>query len=164
MPRRCIGGVDVWLHAFFDLDTRWRWVVSFTSWPLYSQGKSSWYPLDRRLGGPQSRSGRGSEEENSQPLSGFEPPSVQPVAHRCTTELLDFILIDRSAKSVTEKYMSVICPAYSKAQSWKTRTLGSRIRILRRARLHFRSFLFKSHYDWRSVSQSVSLPRPQAPL
>jgi len=26
---------------------------------LYSQGKSPWYPLDRRLGGPQSRSGHG---------------------------------------------------------------------------------------------------------
>jgi hypothetical protein len=25
------------------------------------QGKSPWYPLDRRLGGPQSRSGRGGE-------------------------------------------------------------------------------------------------------
>jgi hypothetical protein len=29
-------------------------VVSFTPQPLYSQGKSSRYPLDRRLGGPQS--------------------------------------------------------------------------------------------------------------
>jgi hypothetical protein len=33
-------------------------VVSFTPWPLYSQGKSTWY-LDRRLGGSQSRSGHG---------------------------------------------------------------------------------------------------------
>jgi hypothetical protein len=31
-----------------------------------SQGKSPWYPLDRRLDGSQSRSGR-SEEKNSQP-------------------------------------------------------------------------------------------------
>jgi hypothetical protein len=27
-------------------------VVSFTLWPLYSQAKNPWYPLDRRLGGP----------------------------------------------------------------------------------------------------------------
>jgi hypothetical protein len=27
-----------------------------------------WYPLDRRLGGPQCRSGRGGEEKNSQTL------------------------------------------------------------------------------------------------
>jgi len=27
-------------------------VVSFTPWPLCPQGKSPWYPLDRRLVGP----------------------------------------------------------------------------------------------------------------
>jgi hypothetical protein len=43
-------------------------VVSFTPWPLYSQVKSPWYPLDRRLGGPQSRSGRGGEEKHSHTL------------------------------------------------------------------------------------------------
>jgi hypothetical protein len=43
--------------------------------------------MDRRMGGPQSRSGRGGEEINSQPLSGLEPPIIQPVAQRYTTEL-----------------------------------------------------------------------------
>jgi len=33
--------------------------------------------LDRRLGGPQSRSGRGGEKINSQPMPGLEPPIVQ---------------------------------------------------------------------------------------
>jgi len=33
-----------------DLGTRWRWVVSFTLPLLQPQGKSPWYPLDRRLG------------------------------------------------------------------------------------------------------------------
>jgi hypothetical protein len=42
------------------------------------QGKSPWYPLDRRLGGPQSRSGRGVKEKNSQPLLGLEPRSSNP--------------------------------------------------------------------------------------
>jgi hypothetical protein len=32
-------------------------MVRFMPWPLYTQGKSPWYPLDRRLGGPQSHSG-----------------------------------------------------------------------------------------------------------
>jgi len=41
--------------------------------PLYPQGKSPWYPLDRRLGGPQSCSGHGGEEKNSQPPPGIEP-------------------------------------------------------------------------------------------
>jgi hypothetical protein len=44
------------------------------------QGKSPWYPLDRRLGEPQNRSGRGGEENNSQPLPRLEPPIIQPVA------------------------------------------------------------------------------------
>jgi hypothetical protein len=43
--------------------------------------------LNRRLGESQSRSGRGGEEKNSQPLPGFEPPIIQPVAQRYTTEL-----------------------------------------------------------------------------
>jgi hypothetical protein len=37
-------------------------VASFTPRPLYPQEKSPWYPLDRRVGGPQSRSGRGGED------------------------------------------------------------------------------------------------------
>jgi hypothetical protein len=37
------------------------------------QGKSPRYPLDTRLGGPQSRSGSGGEETNSQPPPGIEP-------------------------------------------------------------------------------------------
>jgi hypothetical protein len=32
-----------------------------------------YFPLDRRLGGPQSRTGRGGEENNSQPPTGIEP-------------------------------------------------------------------------------------------
>jgi hypothetical protein len=37
------------------------------------QGKNPQYPLDRRLGGSQSRSGGGGEEKNSQPPPGIEP-------------------------------------------------------------------------------------------
>jgi len=49
-----------------DLGTRWRWVVSFTPRPLYSQGKSPWYPLGRKLGGPHRWSGRSGEKKNFQ--------------------------------------------------------------------------------------------------
>jgi hypothetical protein len=60
-----------------------------TGWSvqLHPKGRSPCYPLDRRLGGPQSRSGRGGVEKNSHPLSGFEPPIIQLVAHPYTTEL-----------------------------------------------------------------------------
>jgi len=37
--------------------------------PLYPQGKSSWYTLDRRLDGAQSWSGQSGEENTSLPLS-----------------------------------------------------------------------------------------------
>jgi hypothetical protein len=53
-------------------------VVGFTHQTLYSQGKSPWYPLDRRLGGPQSCSGRGGEEKNSQP-----PPGIENEGKKC---------------------------------------------------------------------------------
>jgi hypothetical protein len=64
-------------------------VVSFTPLPLYSRGKSPRYPLDRRLGAPQSRSEERGEEkildptgtENSNPSA---PSAVQPLASRYT--------------------------------------------------------------------------------
>jgi hypothetical protein len=74
-------------HAFFGIGTRWRWLVSFTPRKLYSQGKSPWYPLDRRLGGLQRQSGRDGEEKNSRHLPGLEPPIMQPV-----TQPRNFIL------------------------------------------------------------------------
>jgi hypothetical protein len=56
-----------------DLGTRWRWVVSFTPWSLYPQGRNLRYPLDRRLGEPQSQCGHTVEGKNSQPSLGIEP-------------------------------------------------------------------------------------------
>jgi hypothetical protein len=50
------------------------------SWPShFTMGKEQWYPLERRLGGPQSQSGHGSKEKNSQPLLGIELV-IQPIA------------------------------------------------------------------------------------
>jgi hypothetical protein len=43
--------------------------------------------LDRRLYGTQSQSEHGGEGKNSQPLPRLEPPIIQPVAQRYTTEL-----------------------------------------------------------------------------
>jgi hypothetical protein len=51
------------------------------------QRNSAWYPLDSRLGGPQSRSGRGGEEKHCQPLPGLEPLIIQAVAQHYTNEL-----------------------------------------------------------------------------
>jgi hypothetical protein len=46
-----------------NLGTRWRQMVSFTPLLHYNRDKSPRYPLDRRLGGTQSRSGRGGEQK-----------------------------------------------------------------------------------------------------
>jgi hypothetical protein len=81
-----------------DLGTGWRWVVSFMLRPLYPQRKSPCYPLDRSLYGPQSRFGRGGEEKNSRPLPGLEPPNIQPVAQRYTTELSRLLLGSKLCK------------------------------------------------------------------
>jgi hypothetical protein len=62
-----------------DFGIRWRWVVSFTPRPLYPQGKSPWYPLDRRLGEPQSRSGRDSRAVNNI----WQNISANRVAYAC---------------------------------------------------------------------------------
>jgi hypothetical protein len=76
-----------------DLGTRLRWVVSFTPQPLYSQGKIPCYPLDRRLGGPQSRCGCGGEEKNSQPppvieLWNPDRPACSPALYRLSNLIL----------------------------------------------------------------------------
>jgi hypothetical protein len=65
-------------------------MVSFMPRPLYVQWKGPFYPLDRSLGGPQSWSGRGDEEKNSQPLT----PLIQSLAQRCTAELFRLLLSD----------------------------------------------------------------------
>jgi hypothetical protein len=49
-------------------------------------GKEPWYPLHRKLGGSQSRSGRGGEEKDCQPLLRLEPSMFQPVAQCYTTD------------------------------------------------------------------------------
>jgi len=56
-----------------DVAGEWRWVVSFTPRPSYPYGRSPRYPVDRTLGGAQSRSGYGGEEKNDQPPPGIEP-------------------------------------------------------------------------------------------
>jgi hypothetical protein len=63
-----------------NLGTRWRWEVTFTSHPLHPRCNSSRYPMDRRLGGLQSRSGCSGEEKKShhypsRELTPGRPPS-----------------------------------------------------------------------------------------
>jgi hypothetical protein len=68
------GGHEVQHHEFLT-SVPDGGVFSFTPQLLYPQGKSLWYPFDRRLGGPQSQSGCSRKEEKSLPLSGIKPQS-----------------------------------------------------------------------------------------
>ena len=65
---------------FHDHGTRRGWGVSVTPRPLFTPGKTR-YPLYRRLGGPQGRSG---QVRKISPPPGFDPRTVQPVASRYT--------------------------------------------------------------------------------
>jgi hypothetical protein len=75
-------------------------------------GKIPWYLLDRRLVGPQSRSGRGGVQKNSQPLPGLEPVIIQPVAQRYTTELSRLLILLKET-NVTEASVILFAPCLS---------------------------------------------------
>jgi hypothetical protein len=61
----------------------------FTSLPLYPRGKSPQYPLDKRLGEPQNRSGRRGEKKifNSTGTQTPIPRSFSPQPVAVPTEL-----------------------------------------------------------------------------
>ena len=65
---------------FLHHGTRRGWGVRFTRRPLFTPGKDS-YPLYRRLGGPQGRSGQ-VRKISSPP--GFDPRTIQAAASRNT--------------------------------------------------------------------------------
>jgi hypothetical protein len=64
--------MEEWRYSFTILEhyTRWSRVVSVTLQPIYHRGKSPCYTLNRRVVGPQSRSGF-NEEEKTLPLPGI---------------------------------------------------------------------------------------------
>jgi len=70
------GGIT---SCILNLGTRCRWVVSFTPRPLCPLEKIFWYPFDRSVGAPQSRSGRGGEEKKIPSPVGSRIPVVQSV-------------------------------------------------------------------------------------
>jgi hypothetical protein len=81
-------GVEVYLHAFLTaaLDGG-EWSASCPAVLLVQPGKNYRYPLDRRLGEPQSWSGHGGEKERSLPLPGIEPRSSSPITVQTCSSL-----------------------------------------------------------------------------
>lgn len=79
--------------TFLYLATRLEWVISFTSLPLYSRGKVPLYALDKRLGGPLSRSRTPWRREKS-----------------CTMSILSFGIILEISELRTTFYPGWILP------------------------------------------------------
>jgi hypothetical protein len=71
--RSYLGGSRSVAPLIRDLDTGWRWVVSFTLQPLYFQAKHPNFSLNRVLAGPQGRLGRCGEEKNLGALENRTP-------------------------------------------------------------------------------------------
>ena len=89
------------------------WVVNATPRRLYPPGMIR-YPLYRRLGGPQGRSGR---VRKTSPPPGFDPQTVQPVVSRytgCAIPAHNYITIALSKfKFVGEKVKAIRNQNYS---------------------------------------------------
>jgi hypothetical protein len=84
-------------------------VVSFKLRPLYSRGNHTWYPLIRRLGGPQSRSGRCGEEKNFVPAENRTPARSESLYRlRLCTVLFIILLIRRLLNEHVSKSYSVV--------------------------------------------------------
>jgi hypothetical protein len=88
-------------------------VVTFTPRPLYLQGKKL-YPLERRLGGLQSRSERGGKEKEIPVIFGNHITVVQPVACHYTDCTITTLvkLLERRYKDnfyIFEKYSEATC-------------------------------------------------------
>ena len=79
------GEGDVSIYSFFNLSARWGWEVNTTPQPLYSPPRKTQYPLYplyRRLGGLQGKSG---QVQKILPLPGFDPRTIQPIVS-CFTD------------------------------------------------------------------------------
>jgi hypothetical protein len=79
--------------TILDLGIRWRWVVNFTLRSLWPQ-----YALDRRLGGPQSWSGRCGAEKSLLPLPEVELLPSNPQLIAIQTELSRLLGNNRGLK------------------------------------------------------------------
>jgi hypothetical protein len=96
-------GIDL---PFLDHGTRRGWGVSVTPRPLFTPGKTR-YPLSRRLGGPQGRSGQ--VQKISAPPE-FDPRTVQHVASHYTDYATRPTLLNRvHKKSAVHQNSSLAC-------------------------------------------------------
>jgi hypothetical protein len=84
---------------FLDLGASWRLMAKFMSRPLHPWGKSRRYPLDTRLGGPQSRSGCRGEEKIIDPTGSRTPTPRSLYRLRYAGSYECFAYEDKTCKS-----------------------------------------------------------------
>jgi hypothetical protein len=78
-PQSQIGGAEVQCHSSFtSVLERGEWLTSHLG--RFSPENEHRYPLNARLGGPQSRSGRFGEEKSILPGPPLERQTARPVA------------------------------------------------------------------------------------
>jgi hypothetical protein len=94
-PWRRSGRIKVYLHAFFDLGTRWRWVVSFATGRFTARERAPGIHWIGVWVGP--RAGLDAVVKRKIPSPRLESnprtPIVQPVAQRCYTDWATTALI-----------------------------------------------------------------------
>jgi hypothetical protein len=88
MPCGHTGCIKAQLPSLIlNLNTRWRGMANFTHCLLHPQGKSPWYPLNRRLGGLQSWSAHIWKGKSSCPYRESNPISSCPWGNEIANEL-----------------------------------------------------------------------------
>jgi hypothetical protein len=98
--------------SFLNLGVNWRWVASFTSWQRYPRWNCPRYPMDRKLGGLQSRSGRCPEDS----ILGVR----RPIPWRQTARLLGLRLEPEGGSSAVFRNTCKVLPNYTE---WCPRTI-----------------------------------------
>jgi hypothetical protein len=130
MPWRHMGD---WRYSstILNLGNRWRWVVSFTPWPLYLR-----HPLDRRLGGPQRWSGCCGEEKNLV-MPGIEPGQSIPLS----------VAIPIPKRESTTKYI------FSKRAGYVPILMFKHMQKVKKHRWYSTFLIIYAWYYWRKISQ-----------
>jgi hypothetical protein len=120
--------VNRWLQppGIFDLDNSWSWVISFTPRPLYPKWNGNGYPLDRRLGGVQNRSGQREKRKTCSYRDSISYSSaVRPVANYYTDWAIpasDILLVRLKRETLKHALRQ-----RSLAEIWKQDLLNLRI-------------------------------------
>jgi hypothetical protein len=121
--RVCVSG---YIEPYFlSVGANLRWVFSFTYSSLYPQGKTPRCPLNRRLGGPQYRSGRRAEERILDPTGAQTPIPLLSIPYPVAVPATLFLLMGvthrnkRNIKIVLQFilfacHISLICKCYER--------------------------------------------------